>query len=118
MIQIRPATAADAATIIEFNLALALESENRRLERETVTRGVQRVLAEPQLGSYYIAEIDGQPIEQSASSQPQAAGQLLITSEWSDWRNGLFWWIQSVYVRPEHRRAGVYRALHKWVEHT
>src|SRR2546423_13135318 len=98
MIRIRPANVVDAATIIEFNLALALESENRRLERETVTRGVQRVLAEPQLGSYYIAEIDGRP-----------AGQLLITTEWSDWRNGLFWWIQSVYVRPEHRRAGVYR---------
>lgn len=103
-IRIRQATPADAGFIIESNVALALESEGLALDEARLRPGVAAVLADASLGFYFIAEIDGNP-----------AGQLMITFEWSDWRNGLFWWIQSVYVRPEHRRQGVYTALHRHV---
>lgn len=104
-ILVRTATARDAEEIVEFNLALAAESEGRTLRREVVSRGVARVLADPTLGTYFVAEIEGRVV-----------GQLLITREFSDWRNGHFWWIQSVYTRPEARQRGVYRALHEHVE--
>ncbi len=101
-INIRRAAPADAAFIAESNAALALESEGRTLDDAQLRPGVAAILADESLGFYLIAEINGQP-----------AGQLMITYEWSDWRNGTFWWIQSVYVRPQHRRRGVYRALHR-----
>lgn len=103
-IVIRRATPADAATIAAFNLALAAESEQRRLVPDVVARGVRRVLHDPALGVYYVAERDGSVI-----------GQLLVTFEFSDWRDGMLWWIQSVYVAPAARRLGVYRALHERV---
>ncbi len=74
------------------------------LAEDAVRQGVAAALADESLGFYAVAEVDG-----------QLAGQLMVTFEWSDWRNGLFWWIQSVYVRPEFRRRGVYRALHRHV---
>ena len=74
------------------------------MDEGVVRLGVATILADASLGFYLVAEIDGNP-----------AGQLMVTYEWSDWRNGLFWWIQSVYVRPEFRRRGVYRALHRHV---
>ena len=74
------------------------------LDPDTVGPGVDAVLADSSLGFYLVVEIDGKP-----------AGQLMVTYEWSDWRNGLWWWIQSVYVRPEYRRRGVYSALHRHV---
>ena len=83
---------------------MALETEGLSLDEARVRAGVGAVLANDSLGFYLVAEIDGNP-----------AGQLMITYEWSDWRNGLWWWIQSVYVRPEHRRKGVYTALHRHV---
>lgn len=98
--QIRTATPADAAVITEFNLRLAEESEGLHLDPAVVRSGVATVLADPGKGIYFVAERDG-----------AIAGQLMITYEWSDWRNGNIWWIQSVYVRPEFRRAGVFRAL-------
>lgn len=104
-IRIRRAAPADAAFIAASNAAMALESEGRTLDAATLRAGVTAVLADASLGFYLLAEIDGQP-----------AGQLMVTFEWSDWRNGLFWWIQSVYVRPEYRRQGVYRALHHYVQ--
>ena len=99
--RIRRATPADAEFIVESNVAMALETEGLTLDESVVGPGVEAVLADNSLGFYLVAEIDGSP-----------AGQLMVTFEWSDWRNGLFWWIQSVYVRPEYRRRGVYRALH------
>lgn len=103
-INIRRATPADADFIVASNIAMAQETEGMALP-ETVTRpGVAAALSDESLGFYLLAEVDGRP-----------AGQLMITFEWSDWRNGLFWWIQSVYVRPEFRRRGVYRALHQHV---
>ncbi|MEW6253158.1 MAG: GNAT family N-acetyltransferase, partial [Planctomycetota bacterium] len=108
-IVIRGAALADADTIAGFNVALAAETEGKQLDPDVIGRGVQRILTDPALGRYYVAE-------RSVGGRPQVAGQLLVTFEFSDWRDGLFWWIQSVYVRPEARRSGVYRALHRFVE--
>ncbi len=74
------------------------------LDEAVVRPGVDAVLADATRGFYLVAEIEG-----------RSAGQLMVTFEWSDWRNGLWWWIQSVYVRSEYRRRGVYSALHQHV---
>ena len=104
-IAIRPARPSDHETIVDFNARLAAETEDRALDPATLRAGVGRVLAEPALGRYFIAERAG-----------AVAGQLMITYEWSDWRNGLFWWLQSVYVPAAQRRQGVFRALYRHVE--
>ena len=101
---IRPATPADTQTIAEFNCRLAEESEGKQLDLETVISGVSALFTSATLGRYYVAETDGKVV-----------GQLLVTYEWSDWRNGLFWWIQSVYVTPAHRRSGVFSSLFRKV---
>lgn len=98
---IRPATPNDHAVIVAFNLALAEESEGKRLDRSTVEIGVAAVLQDPNKGVYYLAE-----------NEQGVVGQTMITYEWSDWRNGWFWWIQSVYVVPSARRQGVFRSLY------
>ncbi len=97
---IRQATPADAAVVAEFNLRLAEETESLRLDPDCVREGVAAVLSDPSKGIYYVAEIERVVV-----------GQLMITYEWSDWRNGNIWWLQSVYVRPEYRRRGVFQAL-------
>ncbi|HET7360080.1 MAG TPA: GNAT family N-acetyltransferase [Rhodanobacteraceae bacterium] len=102
---IRPATAADLPHLVDWNAAMAQETEAKALDREVLARGVAMVFAQPRRGFYLIAEHDG-----------VAVGGLLVTYEWSDWRNGDFWWIQSVYVLPAARRAGVFRALYADVE--
>ena len=101
---IRLAHAGDADVIARSNIAMAFETEGKRLLPEVVTAGVRRLLAEPGLGFYLVAEAEG-----------QVAGCLMITTEWSDWRNGQFWYIQSVYVQPAWRRLGVFRALYEHV---
>lgn len=83
---------------------MALETEGKALDPETTLLGTRAVLEDPAKGFYLVAEHEGRFV-----------GQLLVTFEWSDWRNGTFWWIQSVYVVPEARRTGVYRALHGFV---
>lgn len=98
--KIRKARRTDCALIADFNSRLAWETETLRLDPQTIQRGVRAVLNEARTGTYFVAEHEGAVI-----------GQLLITYEWSDWRNGNFWWIQSVYVAAEHRQAGVFRAL-------
>jgi GNAT superfamily N-acetyltransferase len=103
-LRIHPATLDDLEIIAANNVALAREAEGRQLDPSTVRAGVQRLLTDPARGVYYLAERDGKTV-----------GQLLITREWSDWRNGWFWWIQSVYVAPDARRQGVFRALHTYV---
>jgi ribosomal protein S18 acetylase RimI-like enzyme len=103
-ITVRQAGPADVTIIADFNRRLALESEHKALDVATLTAGVAAVLADEARGVYFVAESDGAVV-----------GQLLITLEWSDWRNGWFWWIQSVYVREDHRRAGVFRALYEHV---
>lgn len=102
---IRPAQKGDVDGIVAFNAAMALESEHRRLDLLRLRQGVLALLENPERGFYLIAELP------DTESRP-LVGQLMITYEWSDWRNGLFWWIQSVYVAPTHRRKGVFRALH------
>ena len=104
-ITVRPADTADADFIAHGNAAMALETEHKQLDPATVGAGVRAALADPGKGRYFIAERDGQRV-----------GQLMFTCEWSDWRNGTFWWIQSVYVPPEARRSGVFRALFRHVE--
>jgi ribosomal protein S18 acetylase RimI-like enzyme len=101
---IRPATQEDMARIILFNQAMARETEGRELDRRKLSKGVERLLKQPARGRYFVAEQDGEII-----------GQLMITTEWSDWRNGEIWWIQSVYVSKLLRREGVYRRLHDYV---
>ena len=103
-ISIRRGKASDAETIAGFNAAMALETEKLSLERPRMLEGVRAVLRDASKGFYLVAELRG-----------RAVGQMMITYEWSDWRNGLFWWIQSVYVEPDRRRAGVYTSLHQYV---
>jgi GNAT superfamily N-acetyltransferase len=102
---IRDATQADLPFIVAANAALASETEGQTLDGALLGPGVRAVLADPRLGRYYIADMDGLPV-----------GQLMTTYEWSDWRNGLFLWIQSVYVQPAHRSGGVFRALFAHLE--
>lgn len=102
--KIRTATKNDLNTIVSFNLALAQESEGLTLNSRLVQRGVEAVFADPTKGFYLLA-----------TENEEIVGQLLITKEWSDWRNGYFWWIQSVYVKPEYRQRGVYRFLHQYI---
>jgi len=103
--RIRLATPADAAVLIEFNAAMALETERKDLLPEVISGGVQGLLGSAAAGFYVVAEKDDRVV-----------GSLLITKEWSDWRNGSFWWIQSVYVRPEWRRKGVYKQLYRHIQ--
>ncbi|MFW6085024.1 MAG: N-acetyltransferase family protein [Gemmatimonadota bacterium] len=101
---IREATAEDRDRIVLFNRAMARETEGRMLDRDVLAKGVAAMLEDPARGRYYVAE-DGDDI----------VGQLAVTTEWSDWRNGSIWWIQSVYVAKSHRRRGVYARLHRHV---
>ena len=100
-ISIRSAAASDIEFLVDCNAAMALETEHKTLDRDLLTRGTQAVFAEPRRGFYRIGERDGVRV-----------GCLLVTYEWSDWRNGDWWWIQSVYVTGAARRSGVFRALY------
>ena len=104
IVEIRRATMADADIVARFNLALAAESEGLELDPARVRQGVEVVLDDPAKGFYTLAEADGRVI-----------GQMMVTFEWSDWRNATFWWLQSVYVQPTYRRRGVYRRLYEQV---
>lgn len=104
-IQVRAAQVSDAETIIAGNIAMAWETEQLRLDRQKVDPGVRAALSDASKGFYLVAEVDG-----------QVAGQMMITFEWSDWRNTNIWWIQSVYVIPEFRRKGVFTALYRHAE--
>lgn len=102
----RPATPEDAETIARFNQAMALETEGKQLDLPTLVAGVRAVFEEPGHGRYLVATATGGP------DGGMVVACLMITYEWSDWRNGRFWWIQSVYVAPDHRRRGVFRQLY------
>jgi GNAT superfamily N-acetyltransferase len=104
-VTVRDATMDDLASLVRFNIDLALESENIHLDPETVSSGVRALLEDPSKGRYFVAERDGVIL-----------GQLATTFEWSDWRNGMFVWMQSVFVEPEHRKSGVFRVLYRHVE--
>ena len=101
-LEIRPAEAADHATLVDFNIRLAWETEHKRLDSGLVGLGVMAVLTDPAKGRYFVAETRGIVV-----------GQLMHTREWSDWRNGDLWWVQSVYIAPEVRGRGVFRRLYE-----
>ncbi|MDO9101826.1 MAG: GNAT family N-acetyltransferase [Candidatus Nitrotoga sp.] len=103
-ILIRLAEMRDALAITEFNRAMALETEQKELIPEVISKGVDKLLNNPDLGFYVVAERDNEVI-----------GSLMVTPEWSDWRNGLFWWIQSVYIKPNERRKGIYTKLYNFI---
>ena len=104
-ILIREAKPEDVPFLVECNAAMALETEHKTLDRDVLTRGTRAVFDDPHRGFYLVAECEG-----------ERAGCLLITYEWSDWRNGDWWWFQSVYVTKAARRGGVFRALYADVE--
>ncbi len=99
-LEIRTATSGDLKTLVEFNRLMAWETESKKLDENLLSRGIQAVLEDPRRGFYLVASQSGRVI-----------GQLMITFEWSDWRNGLIWWFQSVYVHEDCRRRGVFAAL-------
>ena len=102
---IRAATTDDWKAIADFNSRLASETEGKELQRSTIEAGVRALLSEPRHGRYFVACEEGRVI-----------GQIMHTREWSDWRNGEIWWLQSVYVNPAHRRRGIFRGLYRHVE--
>ena len=102
---IRQATAEDAESIAKFNRLMAFETEHKKLTPEVILAGVNTMIANPSHGFYLVAEKEG-----------EIAGSLMVTTEWSDWRNGVVWWVQSVYVRDEYRRQGIYRGLYDEVK--
>ncbi len=104
-IRIRQGTNSDINRIAEFQQALAQESEGKTLDDDLLLKGIQKIFQDEGRGFYLMAE-----------SGDQVVGGLMITYEWSDWRNANFWWIQSVYVDNKWRRQGVYRALHDYVD--
>lgn len=98
------AEAVDAQTICDFNVAMALETEGKALDKQVVFSGVQRLIANPAYGFYAVAR-----------SGEEVVASLMVTTEWSDWRDGIFWWVQSVYVSPDYRRQGIYRKMYDFV---
>ncbi len=104
-VSVRPATLDDAEFLVRGNAQLAFETEDLSLDIDRLRRGVRAIFDDPARGFYLIAEVEGARV-----------GQMMITYEWSDWRNGAFWWIQSVYTVPEVRRRGVFRALYAHAE--
>lgn len=99
--RIRTAIPTDIETIATYNNMMAVETEGKELDMPTVTKGVQAVLDNPSKGFYIVVEDDNKVV-----------ANLMITYEWSDWRNSNIWWIQSVYVAKEYRRKGIYRAMY------
>ncbi|MGS2720596.1 N-acetyltransferase family protein [Paraglaciecola aestuariivivens] len=102
---IRVAQEQDLASLVSFNQLMAQETENKSLDESILSQGVASLIKDKSKGYYLVAEVNGQVV-----------GSLMVTTEWSDWRNAVFWWIQSVYVVPEYRRKGVYAKLYTQVK--
>ncbi|MBW8183031.1 GNAT family N-acetyltransferase [Shewanella nanhaiensis] len=102
---IRKGQKSDLNALIQFNLAMAKETENLALDESVLTQGVNTLLSNPEKGFYLVAEVDG-----------EIAGSLMVTFEWSDWRAKDYYWIQSVYIRPQNRRQGIYAKLYHEVK--
>ncbi|MCL1046593.1 GNAT family N-acetyltransferase [Shewanella sp. 1_MG-2023] len=103
--KIRKGQLSDLAALVEFNQAMAMETENLSLDNALLTKGVDTMLNSPEKGFYLVAEIEG-----------EIAGSLMVTLEWSDWRATNYCWIQSVYIRPQNRRQGIYAKLYQTVK--
>ncbi|GAC15286.1 GNAT family N-acetyltransferase [Aliiglaciecola lipolytica] len=106
MITIRQASKSDVSALVDFNQAMALETEDKKLNSDVLTAGVSALILDKTKGFYLVAE----------QQNGEIAGSLMVTFEWSDWRNSQFWWIQSVYVRPQNRRTGIYSMLYEKVK--
>lgn len=104
--KIRKATLNDAIALVDFNQAMAFETEKKQLDSDILSAGVNQLLNDENKGFYLVAELPSGEI----------AGSLMVTFEWSDWRNSQFWWIQSVYIRPQNRRQGIYSKLYNNVK--
>ncbi|MCL2727289.1 MAG: GNAT family N-acetyltransferase [Bacteroidales bacterium] len=104
---IRDATQEDIPTIVDFQIKMALETEELNLDPDVVKKGVAAVFGDPSKGRYFVAE-----------EEDAVVASLMITYEWSDWRNGLVWWFQSVYVRPEYRMKGVFAQMYHYIKKT
>lgn len=102
---IREANINDVEKIIENNYNLAFQTENKKLNLESLRKGVENLIKDESKGKYFVYILDG-----------EIRGQLMITKEWSDWRNGDIWWIQSVYVEKEYRKKGIFKELYEFVE--
>jgi len=105
MITIRKATSDDAPAIVSFQKAMAMETEGMELDSDVVTEGVMALFDNTGKGQYFVAE-----------EQDTVVASLMITYEWSDWRNANIWWFQSVYVIPGYRRKGVFRMMYDHVK--
>lgn len=103
-VTVRLGSEKDAQTIADFNIAMAMETESKELCDDVALAGVRGLIDRPQEGFYVVAEMDGEIV-----------ASLMVTKEWSDWRNGVFWWVQSVYVIPAWRKKGVFRRLYEFV---
>ena len=117
--KVRAALASDAPQIAAFNSSMALETEQLRLDEEALRRGVDAVFAEPERTSalYFVAEEEEERGgEASTSSAAPVVACAMVTFEWSDWRDGRVWWLQSVYGAPEHRRRGVFKAIYDFIK--
>ncbi len=103
-IKINKADLDDAFVIAEFNISMAKETENLELDEGLIFNGVKNLMNQPDLGFYIVAK-HGNKI----------CGCLMITKEWSDWRNGLIWWIQSVFIHPDYRKQGIFRKMYQFI---
>lgn len=104
-ISIRSATSADSRVIADFNNRMAMETENETLDNNLIVPGVSALLHDASKGRYWVA-----------LAEDRIVGQIMVNYEWSDWRNGMLWWIQSVYVHEDFRRRGIFSALYRHVE--
>lgn len=104
-VNIRVAEQSDLASLVNFNQLMASETEDKTLDEQILGKGVANLISDKNKGFYLVAEIN-----------QQVVGSLMVTTEWSDWRNAIFWWIQSVYIVPSHRRKGVYAKLYTQVK--
>lgn len=102
---LRKGQSSDLAALVQFNQAMALETEGLALDEALLKRGVSTLLSDPTKGFYLVAEMDGEIV-----------GSLMVTFEWSDWRAMNYYWVQSVYIRPENRRQGIYGKLYQQVK--
>ena len=107
---VRLATLEDLETLTEFSATMAWETERRSLDRTRLRLGIRSIIQQSDRGLYFVAGL-----RQDTQADTVLVGQLLITYEWSDWRNAQFWWIQSVFVHPSWRRKGVYRSMHRTI---
>jgi GNAT superfamily N-acetyltransferase len=105
MILIREAKRLDIQLIVDFQLTMAMESEGMKLEKQILEKGVRAVFDDPAKGKYYVAEYESQVV-----------GSMLNTFEWSDWRNGTIIWFQSVYIKPESRKLGIFKQMYKHIK--